>query len=211
VVVFSNRFSQYGLILDQFWGIRDLVVQPLNPSLGKIKDISAAAILEDGTPALIVDVEDMVRSLDILISDRRLIHVRQRSDEETTRAIKQILVADDSITVREVERKMLSAKGYHVDVAIDGMDALNTLRNGNYHLLVTDIDMPRMNGIELVNVVKGDARLQNIPIIVVSYKDREEDRNLGLEAGADYYLTKGSFQDETLVNAVQDLIGDPEI
>jgi len=211
VVVFSDRFSQYGVILDQFWGIRDLVVQPLNPSLGKIKDISAAAILEDGTPALIIDVEDMVRSLDILISDRRLIHVRQRADEEINRAVKQILVADDSITVREVERKMLSAKGYQVDVAIDGMDALNNLRNGNYNLLVTDIDMPRMDGIELVNVVKGDARLKSIPIIIVSYKDREEDRNRGLEAGADYYLTKGSFQDETLVNAVQDLIGDPEV
>ncbi|MCF6289398.1 MAG: hybrid sensor histidine kinase/response regulator [Desulfobacterales bacterium] len=212
VAIFNGRPHQYGLIMDRFLGVRDLVVQPLNPRLGKIKDISAAAILEDGTPVLIMDVEDMVRSMDLLISGNRL---RQISSDETSGASpeeninKRILVADDSITVREVERKVLLAKGYEVDVAIDGMDAWNTLRNGKYDLVVTDVDMPRMDGIKLVTMIKEDPHFCSTPVIIISYKDREEDRNRGLEAGADYYLTKGSFHDQTLIRAVEDLIGPP--
>ncbi len=210
IIVLSDRFNQYGLIIDRFLGIRDLVVQALDPRLGKLKDISSAALLEDGSPVLIVDVEDLVRSMDGLISVNRLQRII-RSGPEVEKKMKRILVVDDSITVREVERKMLSARGYDVDVAVDGMDAWNTLRQGGYDLIVTDVDMPRMNGIELVTLIKNDARLKSLPVIIVSYKDRQEDRNRGLEAGADYYLTKGSFQDETLARAVEDLIGGPQI
>jgi two-component system sensor histidine kinase and response regulator WspE len=73
--------------------------------------------------------------------------------------------------------------------------------------VLTDVDMPRLDGIELLTLIRKDGRLKSIPVAIVSYKDREEDRQRGLEAGADYYLTKGSFQDETLVRAVADLIG----
>jgi two-component system sensor histidine kinase and response regulator WspE len=119
-------------------------------------------------------------------------------------------VVDDSITVREVERKMLTLKGYDVSTAVDGLDGWNILRNDHFDLLVTDVDMPRMDGIELVSLVRQDSRFTTLPVIIVSYKDREMDRARGLEAGADYYLTKGSFQDETLVRAVEELIGPPQ-
>jgi len=76
--------------------------------------------------------------------------------------------------------------------------------------VVTDVDMPRMDGIELATLIKKDPELRSIPVMIVSYKDREEDKMRGLEAGADYYLTKGSFHDETLLQAVVDLIGEPE-
>ncbi len=209
-LIISDRHNSYGLIVDKFLGVRDLVVQPLDSRLGKLQDISAAAILEDGTPVLIVDVEDMVRSIDNLISGNRLKRIDNFEESDIGRRLKRILVADDSITVREVERKMLLTRGYEVDVAVDGMDAWNNLKNESYDLIVTDIDMPRMDGIELVTLVKEEENLRTIPVIIVSYKDREEDRQRGLEAGADYYLTKGSFQDETLVQAVEDLIGSPE-
>jgi two-component system sensor histidine kinase and response regulator WspE len=208
VIVFSDRLNLYGLTIDKLLGVRDLVVQRIDPRLGKVKDINAASILEDGTPVLIIDVEDVLRSLDQLISGNRLMRIG--SDEDIDRTVKRILVADDSITVREVERKMLASIGYEVDVAVDGMDAWNTVRANHYDLVVSDIDMPRMNGFELVSLIKEDANLRNIPVIIVSYKDREEDRNRGLEVGADYYLTKGSFQDKALINAVIDLIGEPE-
>lgn len=207
VLIISDRHNSYGLIVDRFLGVRDLVVQPLDRRIGKLQDISSAAILEDGTPVLIVDVEDMVRSVNNLISGNRLKSIDSYNETEAVCKIKRILVADDSITVREVERKMLLARGYEVDVAIDGIDALNNLRKSLFDLVVTDIDMPRMDGIELVTVLKQDPKLKMIPIIIVSYKDRPEDRQKGLYAGADYYLTKGSFQDETLVRAVEDLIG----
>jgi two-component system sensor histidine kinase and response regulator WspE len=208
VIVFSDRLNFYGLTVDKFLGVRDLVVQRIDSRLGKVKDINSASILEDGTPVLIIDVEDVFRSLDQLIVGNRLMRIGR--EDEVDRKIKRILVADDSITVREVERKMLTAKGYEVDVAVDGMDAWNTVRKNDYDLVVSDIDMPRMNGFELVSLIKNDPDLRNLPVIIVSYKDRKEDRNKGLEVGADYYLTKGSFQDKALINAVVDLIGEAE-
>ena len=209
VLVVSDRHNRYGLIVDAFIGIRDLVVHPLDKRLQKVQDINAAAILEDGTPVLIVDVEDMVRSIDHLISGNRLQRIGME-DLLVGRRIKRILVVDDSITVREVERKMISGRGYEVEVAVDGQDGWNSIRNKPFDLVITDVDMPRLDGIELVTLIRKDQRFKMLPIIIVSYKDREEDRNRGLEAGADYYLTKGSFQDETLVKAVEDLIGGPE-
>ena len=121
-----------------------------------------------------------------------------------------MLVVDDSITVREVERGLLTARGYLVDVAVDGMDGWNAVRAGSYELVVTDVDMPRMDGIELVRRIKQDDKLKSIPVMIVSYKDREEDRLRGLEAGADAYVTKSSFQDESWIGRVVDLVGEPE-
>jgi two-component system sensor histidine kinase and response regulator WspE len=120
-----------------------------------------------------------------------------------------VLVADDSITVREVERQMLRRLGHEVDVAVDGVDAWNQLCAGRFDLLVTDVDMPRMNGIELVRTLRADPRFTHLPVAIVSYKDRPEDRAAGLEAGANAYLTKGSFQDQTFVRTITDLIGEP--
>lgn len=208
ILVISDHYHRYGLIVDKFIEIRDLVVQPLDQRLKKVQDISSVAILEDGTPVLIVDVEDMIRTIDSLILGNRL---RRIGKEEfpIERSVKRILVVDDSITVREVERNMLFVKGYDVMTAVDGLDGWNTMRSEAFDLVVTDVDMPRMNGIELVTLMRQDDKFSTLPVIIVSYKDREEDRNLGLEAGADYYLTKGSFQDEALVKAVEDLIGAP--
>jgi two-component system sensor histidine kinase and response regulator WspE len=95
-------------------------------------------------------------------------------------------------------------------VAVDGMDGWNAIRMGHYDLVISDVDMPRMNGFEFVGLIKQDEQLSKTPVMIVSYKDREEDRQRGLDVGADYYLTKGSFHDETLIEAVVDLIGTAE-
>jgi two-component system sensor histidine kinase and response regulator WspE len=207
IVVISDRHNRFGVVVDRFLGERSLVVQALDPRLGKIKDISAATLMENGDPALVVDVDDLVRSIDKLVSSGHLNKMEQsHAKGETT--TKRVLVVDDSFTVREVERKLLENSGYQVDVAVDGMDGWNAVRTGSYDLVVSDIDMPRMNGIELVNMIRKDQALKNLPVMIVSYKDREEDRRSGLEAGANYYFTKGSFHDEALLEAVIDLIGE---
>ncbi|HZC36592.1 MAG TPA: response regulator, partial [Chthoniobacterales bacterium] len=121
-----------------------------------------------------------------------------------------ILVIDDSLTVRELERKFLETRGYEIEIAVDGMDGWNAVRTGQFDLVVTDVDMPRLDGIELVSLIKKDANLRSLPALIVSYKDREEDRRRGLEAGADYYLAKGSFHDEALLEAVKNLIGEAQ-
>jgi two-component system sensor histidine kinase and response regulator WspE len=210
VVVLGDRNARYGLVVDRFLGERELVVQPLDPRLGKIQDISAAALMEDGSPVLIVDADDMVRSIEKLVSEGPLTKVQRNGLELTARKRKRILVVDDSLTVRELVRKLLSSHGYLADVAVDGMDGWNAVRAGKHDLVITDVDMPRLDGVELATLIKQDPLLKSLPVMIVSYKDREEDRLRGLEAGADYYLTKGSFHDETLLRAVADLIGEPD-
>jgi len=209
VVVISDRGQQFGMIVDAFLGERDLEVRPLDPRLGKVQDVNSASLLENGAPVLIVDVEDLVRSIDNVLMGRRLSRVEFERLAEQSRQRKRILVVDDSITVRELERQLLQARGFVVDVAVDGMDGWNAVRNAHYDLVVTDVDMPRMDGIGLVGLIKGDPARRDIPIVIVSYKDREEDRIRGLDAGANRYLTKSSFHDETFVDTIIDLIGTP--
>jgi two-component system sensor histidine kinase and response regulator WspE len=210
VVVLGDADEAYGLVMDRFLGERELVVQPLDPRLGKVKDIAAGALMEDGSPALIVDVDDLLRSVAKLVAGGQLSSV-QRGAAASGKARKRVLVVEDSLTVRELERKLLDNAGYEVEVAIDGMDGWNAVRTGRFDLVVSDVDMPRMDGIELVTLIKKDPKLRSLPVLIVSYKDREEDRQRGLEAGADYYLTKGSFHDETLLQAVVDMIGGAEV
>ncbi|MDB6048241.1 MAG: chemotaxis protein CheA [Pseudomonas sp.] len=207
VVVIRQRDAVYGVAVERFMGERTLVVLPLDPRLGKVQDISAGALLDDGSAVLIVDVEDMVRSVEKLLNTGRLERIDRRSRQADAVPRKRVLVVDDSLTVRELERKLLVNRGYEVAVAVDGMDGWNALRAEDFDLLITDIDMPRMDGIELVTLLRRDSRLQSLPVMVVSYKDREEDRRRGLDAGADYYLAKASFHDDALLDAVTELIG----
>ncbi len=209
VVLFSNQTQQYGLVVDGFRGEQDLVVRPLDPRLNKVPNISAAAILDDGSPVLIVDLDDLRRSIEKLLHGGRLRRAENAADQTRHLRRKRVLVVDDSITVREVERQLLVNRGYEVEVAVDGEDGWNVLRDGKFDLVLSDVDMPRLNGLDFVRRIKGDPRLQATPVVMVSYKDREEDRLRGLDAGANYYLTKSSFHDETLVQVVIDLIGEP--
>jgi two-component system, chemotaxis family, sensor histidine kinase and response regulator WspE len=208
VVVVGEGERRFGVVVDRFIGERELVVQPLDPRLGKVPDIAAGALMEDGAPVLIIDVEDLVRSVEKIVADGALGTVRaEAAAAVATTARKRVLVVDDSLTVRELERKLLEARGYAVEIAVDGMDGWNAVRTGVFDLVISDVDMPRLDGVELTKLIKQDAKLRALPVMIVSYKDREEDRRRGLDAGADYYLTKGSFHDETMLTAVADLIG----
>jgi two-component system sensor histidine kinase and response regulator WspE len=180
----------------------ELSVRRLDRRLGKIPGVSSASLDENGLPLLILDVEDLIQT------------ALGRSTTTATAGglslAAHILVVDDSHTVREMERRILVRAGYTVTTAQNGQEAWNLLRLNDYDLLVSDVDMPQMGGIELVTKVRDNPRLAHIPVIILSYKDREEDRRRGLEAGADFYLTKGDFQNDAFRLAVVDLIGPAE-
>lgn len=209
VVIVGEGAKTYGLVVERFLGERELVVQPLDPRLGKVKDIAAGALMEDGSPALIVDVEDLALSVEKRVAGGP-VGTAVSGDAGGPPARKRVLVVDDSLTVRELERKVLDTAGYEVEIAVDGMDGWNMARTGHFDLVITDVDMPRLDGVELVTLIKKDARLRSVPVIIVSYKERPEDRRRGLDAGADYYLGKGGFQEDSLLRAVGDLIGSAE-
>jgi two-component system, chemotaxis family, sensor histidine kinase and response regulator WspE len=205
VMVLSDRESRYGLIADKIIGQSELVVMPLDERLGgKIPLISSGSILDDGSSVLILDAEDIVRAMDVEFNKKgKVIEIDAPNEHKT----KKILVVDDSITVRELERKLLENKGYEVTIGIDGIDGWNLANKSEFDLVVSDIDMPRMNGIDLVKRLKTHAQYRDTPIMIVSYKDREEDKIAGKNAGANYYLTKSSFADDSFIQAVEDLIG----
>jgi two-component system sensor histidine kinase and response regulator WspE len=208
VVVTSDRSHRFGVVVDAIKGERDLEVRPLDSRLGKVPNVNSAAVLENGWPVLILDVEDLVRSIDNLLGGRRLRRLSESAKRQELRSPRKVLVVDDSITVRELERQLLESQGYKVDIAVDGLDGWNAVRSGSYDLVVSDVDMPRMDGIQFVTLIKHDASLRSIPVVIVSYKDREEDRMRGLDAGANAYLTKSSFHDKTFLSTVVDLIGE---
>ena len=207
VVVVGDATGRCGLVVDRFLGEQDLVVRRLDPRFGRVAHVNAAAMLEDGSPILILDVEDVVKSIRQLLGEGRLRGTGRARTRDEGRRAKRVLVVEDSITVREVERQILRQMGLDVETAVDGVDGWNALQHGGYDLVVTDIDMPRMNGIEFVRTLRADPRFQTVPVIVVSYKDRDSDRQAGLDAGADMYLTKGSFREGSFTETVRDLLG----
>lgn len=208
VVIIPGPEGKLGLTFERFEGQRELSIQRLDARLGGVQDVSATSLFDNGEPVIVLDANDLAVTATNFSSGTRY-RPLTAGVSKIEEIVRRILVADDSLTVRELERKLLAGRGYHVETAIDGADAWNALRVGAYDLLVTDIDMPRLDGVELVRRVRADARLRDLPVIVVSYKDREEDRARGLEAGADFYLPKSSYQDQSLLNAVLELIGEP--
>lgn len=208
VVILREKDNVYSLVVDKVLSETELVVRPLDAKLGKIPCVAASSITDEGIPVLILDVEDLLKYIErLLLGNTSVESFSQRS--HTKKYVKKVLIVDDSLTVRETERRLLQNAGYQVDIALDGVDGWNSLRTNNFDLVITDIDMPRMNGFELVTQIRNDSHLKEIPIIIVSYKDRKEDRVHGMEVGANYYLTKSSFKDQTFINAVKDLIGEP--
>lgn len=132
--------------------------------------------------------------------------VRGARDKRTRNDRKRVLVVDDSLEVRELERKLLSYRGYDVVTAGDGVDAWNTVVSGDFDLMLTDVDMPLLDGIQLIRRVRKDARVRRLPILIACDSDSTQQRWCGFDAGANYYVIKGRFHD-TLVEAVATLIG----
>ncbi len=203
VVIIAGRGKFWGFAVESIPTEAEFVVRSLNTSLGKIACVSAAALSAEGLPILIIDIDDILIHASRLYSKNTAVKSDNLTDENKEPAAK-ILIVDDSATVREVERKILENNGYHVDTAVDGVDGWNLVRLSKYDLVVSDIDMPRMTGFELTEKIRKI--YPDLPIVIVSYKDRKEDEHRGLASGANAYLTKKSFQDNTFVQTINKLI-----
>lgn len=221
LIEIATAHGRFALSVDKLLGERDLALQAFDARLIKPVHVSAAAVLDDGAPVLVLDVADLASSVSrqgpgthqpalamAAMDDADEPPSAAFEDEaEPELAAKRVLVVEDSFTVREVERKVLTGGGYDVDVAVDGVEGWNAVCHRRYDLVVTDIDMPRMNGLELLRRIRANESTARLPVMIVSYKDREEDRMAGLEAGADRYFVKSGFEESALLEAAADLIG----
>jgi two-component system sensor histidine kinase and response regulator WspE len=204
VVVISDHSKVYGVVVDRYLGEQDLVVRPLDPRLGKVANVSAAALMGDGQPILIVDTVDLVRSIDAVLQNSSL---RSPAAQQVQVSTQRILIADDSPVALDLQARLVQSRGYQVDRAVNGLEAWKAIREGRYQLLVTDVEMPEMDGISLIQALRKEQRFRHLPIIISSSREAEQDRLKGMEAGADYYLVKSNFQDEALLDAIHQLIG----
>ncbi len=182
---------------------REVVMHPLQiAGGGRNAFLAGSTLLPDGKVALVLDIP-------ALLAARSGESPRSSSSfsQATTITRRRILVVDDSITTRSLEESVLSASGYDVETSVDGAQAWEKVRHGKWDLVVSDIEMPQMDGIELCQKIRGFPATQSLPVILVTSLDKPADRMRGLGAGADAYITKSSFDQDTLLDTIRQLIG----
>jgi two-component system chemotaxis sensor kinase CheA len=200
VVLLHSGNSEIGVAVDQFVSVGDFVVRPL--AIGGADRISSGIIsTEDGTPCLVLDAE----AFSIRADARSASHVVFRKRQRQAAASKVVLVVDDSITTRTLEKSILEAHGYRVRLSVDGRDAIAQLRSEPADIVVSDIEMPHLNGFELVRALKADKSLAEIPVVLVTSRDDPKDRALGLELGADAYVVKQKFDQHDLLHTIEQM------
>jgi two-component system chemotaxis sensor kinase CheA len=203
VLVLKFREQTIGLLVDRTIGLQEVVVKDLGCQLKSLDYFSGATILGDGTPALIVSVADLFAAG----QGRQAMHLRRAYENEQKKAKRgRILVVDDSITTRTMEKNILETNYYDVVVAVSGFDALEKLNTGHFDLMVSDVEMPGMTGFELTKKVRQREDTRDMPVIIVSSLSSDEHRRLGMDAGAQAYIVKGSFQQGALLDTVETLI-----
>lgn len=205
VIIISDQINDYGVIVDRFLEEKELVVQELDPFLGKVQDISGGAFMENGSPVLIIDVEDMIKTIDKLLA--KVNHEEIKLTIENSKIKKpKILVVEDSLTFSELETRILEQQGFDVVTATNGLEAWNEINNKDFELIITDLDIPKLNGIDLIKRIKSNLRYKDIPILVISHNEKEESRIESLTVGADFYMRKDTFSEKRVVDVVTNLL-----
>lgn len=151
---------------------------------------------------MVLNPSDLVDSA----SRSSLSHLRAGQIEVKDKKVPHILVVDDSITTRTLEKSILEHAGYHVSIEVNGKRAWDLLQEKAFDLVVTDVEMPIMTGLELAGRIKQTERLKGMPVIIVTSLAKEEDRQRGIEVGADAYIVKGLFETKVLLDVVEQLI-----
>jgi two-component system, chemotaxis family, sensor kinase CheA len=202
VMVLKSGARRLAVWVDEFLAERDALIQDLGMPCPATGNISGGALLREGTVFVVLNPAGLALSC----TPSALAPMPCQAPAQAPEAAHGILVVDDSITSRSLERSILEAHGYRVRVAVDGVEALELLRAEKADLIITDIQMPRLDGFGLVEALKADERLKGIPVIIVSSLERAEDQERGLRLGADAYVVKRKFDQTELLNAIHQMI-----
>jgi two-component system chemotaxis sensor kinase CheA len=186
---------------DRVIGDQDVVMKGLGPLLAAVPGYLGAAILGDGRVALILDPSHLLKSLSATSPTVALA-------EPERRAAPNVLVVDDQFAVRELQRSILETAGYRVETAHDGRKALESIgRSSDIDLVLTDVQMPEMDGFELLKAIRRRAEHSALPVVIVTSRGGEDDRRRGVEEGADAYIVKDEFDQQTLLETIKRLVG----
>jgi two-component system, chemotaxis family, sensor kinase CheA len=186
------------LVIDRLIDEREVVVKPLGPLFERFRQFAGATQLGDGRLVLLLNARGLLALVRGVGPVRAATFAQRRH---------RLLVAEDSFTTRELVRSILHAAGYEVTVAVDGQDALEKLRGERFDLLLSDVEMPRVNGFQLATSVRRDLLLSEMPVIIMTSLASDEHRRQGLEAGAQAYIVKGQFDQNNLLETIRQLLG----
>jgi two-component system chemotaxis sensor kinase CheA len=181
---------------------QEVLVKRFRRPLSRVRNISGATVLGSGRIAPILNVADLLKSARKSGGAARATSTARKSEATA----KSILIAEDSITSRMLLKGILESAGYQVKTAVDGMDAFTALRAGRFDLVVSDVEMPRLNGFDLTARIRADRKYAELPVILVTALESREDRERGIDVGASAYLVKASFDQSNLLEAIRRLI-----
>jgi two-component system chemotaxis sensor kinase CheA len=200
--VVALRGRRAAIAVDAFLWETDAVIQDLGPAAPPDGKVSGGILLEDGVVAFVLNLTELLETP----VHQGLPSALRPPEPARELAPASILVVDDSMTTRTLEKSILEAHGYRVRVAVDGLEALALLRAEKADLVIADIQMPRMDGFELLAALKQDRSLNQIPVIVVTSLERPEDQERGLALGADAYIVKRKFDQGELLAAIRQIL-----
>lgn len=202
-VIVAAGEKRLAVVVDEFLVEQEIMLKNLGGRIRRVRHFSGATILPSGKIALVLNTADLVRTALARPSSRSL-DVTMGAVQAKAR--KRILVADDSITTRSLEKSILEAAGYEVAVAPDGAAAWQMLQERGADLLVSDVEMPRMDGFALTEMVRSSKQFRELPVVLVTARDTDQDKARGIAVGADAYLGKNAFDQKNLLQAVAQLL-----
>jgi two-component system chemotaxis sensor kinase CheA len=203
VVVLVSGNERIAFAVDWILGEQEVLVKTLGPQLESVRYVTGATVLESEKIALILHPPEVLRAAAHGTLQTTPIATVV---EETARRKKKILVAEDSITSRTLLKNILETTGYEVRTVVDGLEALTALMEEDFDLLISDVEMPRMNGFDLTAKIRGDDKYAELPVMLVTSLESREDREKGVDVGANAYITKGSFDQTTLLETARRLM-----
>jgi two-component system chemotaxis sensor kinase CheA len=202
-LVLSSTGKRIAFLVDEISSEQEVLVKSLGPQLSRVRNVAGATVLGTGKVVPILNVPDLMYSAVRATSAPLTIAA---VEEKMATARKAILVAEDSITARTLLKNILESAGYHVTTAVDGVDAVTTLRSEEFDLVVSDVDMPRMNGFGLTAKIRADKKLSELPVVLVTALESRQDREHGIDVGANAYIVKSSFDQSNLLEVIRRLI-----
>ncbi len=198
----ANRLIAFEV--DSLISEQELVLKPLGHELSRARFVAGAALLGDGSVVIVLDANDLVRAASGGVMPRRRQTVTSPAATKQRRV--RVLVVDDSITTRTLEKNILETAGFDVQVAIDGAEAFSMLAEQEFDLVISDVEMPNMNGLELTAQIKSTPQYRDIPVVLLTSLAKPEQREAGLRAGADAYLVKSQFDQGELLVTIQSVL-----
>jgi two-component system chemotaxis sensor kinase CheA len=202
-VLLGSANKRIALRVDEVLDEQEVLAKSLGKQLAGVRNVAGATVLGNGKVVPILDVADLLQSA---AESGGAARSGGAPAQEPERAKKSILVAEDSITARTLLKNILEAAGYEVQTAVDGAEAFATLKTTTFDLIVSDVDMPRLNGFGLTAKVRSDPKFAGLPVVLVTALGSREDRERGMDAGANAYIVKSSFDQSDLLEVLQRLL-----